>query len=161
TAAQFIARLGETKDGRPVVRNMVIHPVRDGQNYVTFDAPAPDVVKPFGFYADAGILDQVKLRAARDPRIMFIYPWRESTAYILISRGGGGLFIATLWGLLLWTIDGRPVRGATIAKIRRELSELREARRPQAELTEQVDRFNESIESALTDAPGLAGALEM
>src|SRR5438874_8089225 len=96
TAAQFIARLGETKDGRPVVRNMVIHPVRDGQNYVTFDAPAPDVVKPFGCYADAGILDQVKLRAARDPRIMFIYPWRESTAYILISRGGGGLFIATL-----------------------------------------------------------------
>src|SRR5438874_4602519 len=92
---------------------------------------------------------------------MYIYPWRESTAYILISRSGGGLFIATLWGLLLWTIDGRPVRRATIAKIRRELSELREARRPQAELTEQVDRFNESIESALTDAPGLAGALEM
>src|SRR5215210_4846512 len=112
TAEQFVARLSERTNGRPVVRNLVIHPPRDGRNYVTFDATTPHGTKSFALHTEvpctirgarrASIVDHVAAVAAADPQLRFSYPWRESGAYILLTRAGGGLLIAGGWGLLLW-----------------------------------------------------------
>src|SRR5436190_18291083 len=52
TAGQFAANLGKSIDGQPAIRDIIIHPSRDGQNLVTGERWFNERYSPFAFYAE-------------------------------------------------------------------------------------------------------------
>src|SRR5437660_181550 len=112
TAQQFAGQLGKVVDGQPLMREIVIHPQRDGQNFVTGEILEVDRYHPFAFYAaapfvtgqtqSASVLEYVKDRASRDRHISFQYPWTEAGWFIIASRAVAGLvLIGCVWPVLL------------------------------------------------------------
>jgi prepilin-type N-terminal cleavage/methylation domain-containing protein/prepilin-type processing-associated H-X9-DG protein len=122
TAAQFAAGLTRKDGGEPRIRNVVIHPARGGENFVTGEVLDYYGYRTFAFFADqpfvagdvhaSSVLEFARQAAARDSSLAFTYPWHEASWFIVASRGAGGLIvIGFLWPMLLNLLRGAPLLG--------------------------------------------------
>lgn len=143
TTQQFADLLGETDGNGPVVHDIVIHPPRDGQNFVTATIGESHHGASIGFYAPipfvagtkhaADVREFVDQAAAKNPKLTYSFAMTEATWFIIVSRTIAGIIlIGGIWPVLLNLMIGAGLGRKKLDEIDYDLDRFEGEKPPEA-----------------------------
>jgi prepilin-type N-terminal cleavage/methylation domain-containing protein/prepilin-type processing-associated H-X9-DG protein len=178
SAEQFVDDLNQPAGKPRSIRNLVIDPPADDQNYVTGEVLLAGKYRPFAFYAGRpfvaspnvhadSVLDYVNsISAGRD--IFYLHPWWRATWFVYLASAFGGLVvIGGVWPTVLNLIYFGSFRQPAPAKVEYDLERFvaeTPTLPPKPQLTdadnERLHEIEQAIEASLGTTAPRAGPVE-